>query len=102
MMKVNSNALEKLHPQLDYVYYGDCLEYMRRMPNSCVDLIITDPPFNIGKKYDSYKDNLRFEEYLNWCYQWLDEAVRILKPEGSLSQRKVFICRQGEPWLRVK
>ncbi len=57
---------------------------MRDLPDECVDLIITDPPFNIGKKYDSYGDNLKFEEYLDWCHQWLNECIRLLKPHGSI------------------
>ena len=70
--------------QLDHVHIGDCVGYMKNLPNNSVDLVITDPPFNIGKKYDSYSDNLKFEEYLNWCYSWLDETIRVLKPDGSL------------------
>lgn len=83
---------------LDKVHLGDCLTYMRSLPSGIVDLVITDPPFNIGKKYDSYKDNLKFEEYLNWCYQWLDEAIRILKPDGSLY---LFNYPENNAYLKV-
>jgi DNA modification methylase len=64
---------------------GDCLKTMKKMPAESVDLIITDPPFNIGKNYDGvYKDNKSKDEYLMWCKNWLSECVRLLKPTGSL------------------
>ena len=74
----------KTETPVNHIHLGDCLEYMKTLPDECVDLIITDPPFNIGKKYDNYEDNLKFEEYLNWCHKWLGECTRILKPTGSL------------------
>lgn len=82
----------------DHIHNGDCLEYMKTMPDECVDLVITDPPFNIGKKYDSYADNLKFEEYLKWCYRWLEECIRILKPDGSLY---LFNYPENNAYLKV-
>jgi DNA modification methylase len=66
------------------VVCGDCLKVMKTMSAESVDLIITDPPFNIGKKYNSYNDNLKKEEYLDWCKEWLKGCIRLLKPSGSL------------------
>lgn len=64
---------------------GDCLEKMRGMPSESVDLVITDPPFNIGKEYGGvYKDNRKFSDYIGWCREWLGECIRLLKPHGSL------------------
>lgn len=64
---------------------GDCLEIMQGLPSESTDLIITDPPFNIGKNYDGvYKDNKKFEEYIEWCKRWLSECIRLLKKDGSV------------------
>jgi len=64
---------------------GDSLEIMREMPPESIDLIITDPPFNIGKDYGGvYKDNKNFGEYIAWCESWLRECIRLLKKDGSL------------------
>ena len=64
---------------------GDCLEIMKKMPDESVDMIITDPPFNIGKKYGGvYKDNKKHDEYIEWCKIWLAECIRLLKKTGSL------------------
>ena len=63
----------------------DCLPGMKKMEDESVNLIITDPPFNIGKKYDSpFKDNKEKTEYIDWCKEWITECVRILKSKGSL------------------
>lgn len=84
--------------QTNYIYLGDCLEYMKTLPSECVDLIVTDPPFNIGKKYESYADNLGFEEYIEWCKQWLDECIRILKTDGSLY---LFNYPENNAYLKI-
>lgn len=64
---------------------GDCLDIMKKMPPEFIDLIITDPPFNIGKDYGGvYKDNKNFDEYIKWCKSWLLECIRLLKNDGSL------------------
>ena len=47
-------------------------------------MTFADPPFNLQKKYTSYKDNLAFQEYLDWCEQWITEMVRVTKPTGSI------------------
>ena len=45
------------------IYLGDCLELMKEMPDGSVNLICTDPPWNVGKNYGTYKDNLSYDEY---------------------------------------
>jgi len=47
-------------------------------------MIFADPPFNLKKRYNGYKDNKGFNEYLNWCKQWIYEMVRVTKPTGSI------------------
>jgi len=66
------------------IYNGDCLEIMKTFPDESIDLIVTDPPFNIGKKYNSYVDRMKKTEYVEWCKNWLNECIRILKKKGSL------------------
>lgn len=66
------------------IIQGDCLKELLKLPENSVDLIITDPPFNIGKKYNSYADNKSKEEYIQWCESWLKECIRVLKDGGAL------------------
>ena len=72
--------------EVNKIYNMDCIEYMKTMPNECVDLIVADPPYykTINEKWD--KQWKTEEEYLNWTQQWFNECVRILKPTG------VFYC----------
>jgi site-specific DNA-methyltransferase (adenine-specific) len=63
---------------------GDCVEELKKFDANSIDLIITDPPFNVGKKYNSYADNKKRSEYLEWCESWLTECVRILSDGSAL------------------
>jgi len=63
---------------------GDCLKELKKIDNESVELIVTDPPFNIGKNYGEYKDNLSKEEYIDWCKIWLTECIRIMKEGAAL------------------
>ena len=69
---------------LDKVHNIDCVELMRSMPSDSVNMIFADPPFNLNKRYTSYKDNLPFEEYMAWTKEWLSEVSRVLSPDGSI------------------
>ena len=55
------------------IIWGDALEALSILPNSSVDLIFADPPYNIGKNFNGYKDKWATDEdYLNWCYSILE------------------------------
>ena len=58
----------------------DCLRYLRTVPDNSVDLVLTDPPYNIGvdggKGWDRWKTE---REYLDWCMNWSRECIRVLK-----------------------
>ena len=45
------------------VINGDCIEVMAKMPESSVDLIVTSPPYGVGIAYDSFNDDIEFEQY---------------------------------------
>lgn len=68
----------------DEVLTGDCLEILPWIPDEHVDMVFADPPFNLNKRYKTYKDSVKFNEYLLWCESWLLELVRITKPTGSI------------------
>lgn len=63
---------------------GDCIESMARLPAGSVDLVFSDPPFNIVYEYDIYQDALPHEAYLEWSRTWIMAALRALKPAGTL------------------
>lgn len=65
---------------------GDCLEALKRLPKESVNLIITDPPYNIGLKYKKsyYIDHWEIKDYIDWCKKWLKECNRVLKEDGTM------------------
>ncbi len=73
-----------LEMENNIIIQGDCIKEMKKLPENSIDAIITDPPFNIGKKYGKDKDNKKLFEYYGWCYNWIDECIRVLKQTGNL------------------
>jgi len=69
---------------INQIIQGDCLKIMKNIPDNSVDITFADPPFNLGKKYNGYKDHKEFHVYLDWCEQWIYEMVRVTKPTGSI------------------
>ncbi|MCX7875306.1 MAG: DNA methyltransferase [Melioribacteraceae bacterium] len=69
---------------INKVTKGDLVELFKNIPSNSVDVTFADPPFNLRKKYNGYKDSLEFEEYLKWCELWIKEMVRVTKPSGSI------------------
>lgn len=66
------------------IIHGDAIESLLQMADNSIDLIFADPPYNIGKNFNGYKDKWATDEdYLTWCYQWLDLCVKKLKSSGS-------------------
>jgi len=76
--------MNEIEQYTNQIIQGDCLELFKDIPDNSVDMTFADPPFNLKKKYNSYKDSLEFKEYLNWCEQWISEMVRVTKPTGSI------------------
>jgi len=64
---------------------GSCLEQLREIPDNSIDFVFTDPPYNLGKKYSGYTDDLEIKEYFNWCDKWIAELARVLKPGRTLT-----------------
>ena len=69
---------------INEIIQGDCLEIMKNIPDNSVDITFADPPFNLKKRYNGYKDSKEFHEYLEWSKQWIYEMVRITKSTGSI------------------
>ena len=59
---------------------GDCLEQIQKIPDNSVDFAFADPPYNLGKKYTGYTDDLSIMEYFQWCDRWVAELARVLRP----------------------
>jgi len=63
---------------------GDAIKKMQELKSKSVDLIIADPPYNLGKDYGNGSDTKNFEEYIQFTKKWTKEATRIVKQTGTI------------------
>ena len=77
--------IPKMETRFGKLYEADCMSILPHISANTVDLIFADPPFNLGKDYNSkFDDAIPEKNYILWCENWLDELVRVLRPGGSL------------------
>ncbi|MBR1858181.1 MAG: site-specific DNA-methyltransferase [Selenomonadaceae bacterium] len=91
---------------LNKIIYGDCLRVMRTLPDKCVDVVITSPPYNLlnssgnGLKkntkcgkwknaaikngYAEYDDNMPYVDYIAWQRECVAEMCRLIKDDGAV------------------
>lgn len=63
------------------VYRGDCLDLLKSIPDASLKLVVTSPPYNIGKEYEK---ELNLDLYIRQQAQVVAECVRALSPKGSI------------------
>lgn len=63
---------------------GDAIDLIKDIPDNSVNLIIADPPYNLGKDYGNNHDLKGFEEYLDFTNRWVSEAKRALTEDGTI------------------
>jgi len=105
---------------LDTIVVGDCLDVMRQMPDGCVDLVVTSPPYNNhankrtagGKKpawrpslrsieYGQYADDMPEGRYQDWQKAVVTEMLRVTKPAGTVAynhKNRIVDWRVVTPW----
>lgn len=69
------------------VVEGDCLELMKALPDGCVDAVITDPPYNVGKDYGVSNDSLASDEYESKMLHVVAQATRIAWHQAWVAPR---------------
>jgi len=63
------------------VYHGDCLKLLKQIPDKSIQLVVTSPPYNIGKEYEK---KLRLKNYIEQQAEVIKECVRTLSERGSI------------------
>ena len=66
------------------IIHGDTIEILPSLKEETAQIIIADPPYNIGKDFGNNSDKQPMDEYLLWCENWIKECLRILKPNGTM------------------
>jgi site-specific DNA-methyltransferase (adenine-specific) len=74
---------------------GDAIAFLSRLPETSVDLVFADPPYNAGQeRWDTFATD---EAYLDFSRRWIEAAARALKPTGSL-----YVCGFSEVLADLK
>lgn len=68
----------------NYLACGDAATIMRKLPAGSVDLLIADPPYNLGKDYGVSRDLKAWHEYEEFTREWIGESMRVLSETGSV------------------
>ena len=63
---------------------ADSLEVLKQMPDNCVDVMLTSPPYNFGLEYTQGEDDKKWEDYFNQLFVILRETNRVLKTGGRM------------------
>jgi site-specific DNA-methyltransferase (adenine-specific) len=82
------------------LYLGDCLDVLPALDPGSMGVVVTSPPYNLGIKYRTYRDDLPRAEYLAWTERWVRGVARALAPRGS------FFLNVGakptDPWIPLE
>ena len=81
-------------------YQGDCISVLEELQPQSIGVIVTSPPYNLGIKYRSYRDDMPRSEYLAWTDRWVRASQRVLDRSGSL-----FLnvgAKPTDPWIPLE
>lgn len=99
--KTKGKKLYSDEPQAFYkhpngtIYQGDAVKWLRSLKSESVNLIFADPPYNIKKaEWDTFESQ---QAYVDWSLKWIEQAERVLKPDGSL-----YVCGFSEILADIK
>ncbi|MCH7612513.1 MAG: site-specific DNA-methyltransferase [Candidatus Marinimicrobia bacterium] len=79
--KENNEIPEQFENQ---IICGDSLFELQKLPNNCIDLVFTSPPYNFGLEYEDSDDDHNWDVYFKKLFRILDECIRVLKYGGRL------------------
>lgn len=69
---------------MNEIILKDAILGLKELDPESFDVVLADPPYNIGKDFGESKDNLKLNEYLEWCDEWISECIKVLKPSGTI------------------
>ncbi|MBU6500892.1 MAG: transcriptional repressor LexA [Patescibacteria group bacterium] len=69
---------------LNKIILGDAIAELKKLPDESCDVVVIDPPYNIGKDFGNNIDKREINEYIAWCKEWINESIRAMKPTGTM------------------
>ena len=63
---------------------ADSEEFLKKLPDNCIDLVFTSPPYNFGLDYTDHKDHNYWQNYFDKLFAILKECIRVLKYSGRI------------------
>jgi len=79
-----STAKRNRRLPLNKIILGDAVAELKKLPDESCDVIVIDPPYNIGKDFGNNGDKRELSEYVAWCKEWMNECIRVMKPTGTM------------------
>src|SRR6266702_362201 len=97
----------------DRIVCGDVLDVLRKLPDECIDLVVTSPPYNLRRSvsplrgsriwrnpalaqgYDGHSDNLPHKEYVAWQRAVLSELLRLIPDNGAIFYNHKWRVQRG-------
>ena len=104
--------MRDLESIMNTIINGNCVEVMKTLPEGCIDMVVSSPPYSAGIKYDVYNDSIPMDEYWKFTIDWLSEVFRVLKDDGrvainvpiemNVQERGGRILFNAEFWMKMK
>ena len=69
---------------INKIVKDDSLNFLKKLPNNCIDLVFTSPPYNFGLDYENHDDTYDWKNYFNFLFSVFDECIRVLKYSGRI------------------
>jgi DNA modification methylase len=79
--KINDKLPEQF---LNKIIVGDSEFVLKQLPDNCIDLIFTSPPYNFGLDYENHQDGVDWEKYFEKLFSIFKECIRVLKYGGRI------------------
>lgn len=83
----NNNGFSKQNVDIpvefeNRIVCADSLEFLKQLPDNCIDIIFTSPPYNFGLEYDTHNDTANWDAYYEMLFGIFSECIRVLKYGG--------------------
>lgn len=69
---------------LNQIICADSVDFLKTLPDNCIDIILTSPPYNFGIDYNSTNDVNIWQDYFKLLFGVFTECIRVLKSEGRI------------------